>query len=159
MEKNILILCCGYPYATDMAFGYHVWKVLEKMRLPDNVDVLEVGGSACMIPSFVEGKDKLIVIDIFRVDAKPGTVVRLTQDEVPITVDGRTDIDKYHLIEMLEQIKISGKCPEAIFIGVVPKDPRSPGEKLTPLVKKRIPKVIDLVMQEIAHHNSKSACG
>lgn len=158
MDKNILILCCGYPWATDMAFGYHVSKVLEKMKLPENVDFLEVGGSACMIPSFVEGKEKLIVIDIFRVDAKPGTVVRLKQEEVPITVNGKTDIDKLHLIEMLEQISISGKCPEAVFIGVVPKDPRTMGEKLTPVVRKQIPKVIDLIMKEIAEHRTSSAC-
>lgn len=149
MEKNIIILCCGYPWATDMGFGYHVSKVLEKMKLPDNVDFLEVGGSACMIPAFVEGKDKLVVVDIFRVDAKPGTVVRLNRAEVPVTVGGRTDIDKFHLMEMLEQIEISGKCPEAIFIGVVPKDTRTSGEKLTPEIKKQIPKVIDLIMQEI----------
>lgn len=158
MEKNILILCCGYPYATDMAFGYHVSEALAKMTLPPNVDFLEVGGSACMVPSFVEGKEKLIVVDIFRVDAKPGTVVRLKQEEVPITVDGRTDVDKLHLIEMLEQISISGKCPETIFIGVVPKDSRTIGQKLTPIVRKRIPKVIDLIMKEIAEHKASSAC-
>ncbi len=150
MEKNIIILCCGYPYATDMAFGYHVSKVLEKTKLPENVDFLEVGGSACMVPSFVEGKDKLIVVDVFKVDAEPGTVVRLKQEEVPLKVDGKTDIDKFHLIEMLEQIKISGKCPEAIFIGVVPKDTRTVGEKLTPEVKKQIPKVIDLILKEVS---------
>lgn len=150
MEKNILILCCGYPWATDMAFGYQVSKVLEKMKLPDNVDFLEVGGSACMVPAFVEGMEKLIVIDIFKVDAKPGTVVRLKPEEVPVTVGGITHIGQFRLLEMLDQIKISGKCPEAIFIGVVPKDTKTMGEKLTPVVKKQIPKVIDLIMKEIS---------
>ena len=149
MEKNVLILCCGYPFATDMGFGYHVSKVLENMKLPDNVDFLEVGGSACMIPAFVEGKDKLVVVDVFRVDAEPGTVVRLSRAEVPVTVDGRTDIDKFHLMEMLEQIEISGKCPEAVFIGVVPKDTRTTGEELTPEIKRQIPNVINLIIKEI----------
>lgn len=149
MEKNVLILCCGYPWATDMAFGYHVSKVLEKMKLPDNVDFMEVGGSACMIPAFVEGKDKLIVIDVFRANAEPGTLVRFNRAEVPVTVDGKTDIDKFHLMEMLEQIEISGKCPEAIFIGVVPKDTRTMSEDLTPEIKMQIPNVINLIMKEI----------
>jgi len=157
MEKNILIFCCGYPWATDMAFGYHVSKVLEKMTLPDNVEFMEVGGSACMAPAYVEGMDKFIVVDVFKVHAEPGTVVRLKQEEVPITVNGKTDMDKFHLIEMLEQISISGKCPETIFIGVVPKDTRTLGEKLTPVVKKQIPKVIDLIMKEIAQH-TPSTC-
>lgn len=150
MEKNILIICCGYPWATDMAFGYQISKILEKMKLPDNVDFLEVGGSACMIPGFVEGKDKLVVVDIFKVDAEPGTVVRLKQEEVPVTVGGVTDIPKFRLIEMLEQIKISGKCPEAVFIGVVPKDTKTVGETLTPEIERKIPEVIDLIMKEIS---------
>jgi hydrogenase maturation protease len=158
MKKNIMIFCCGYPWATDMAFGYQVSKVLEKMKLPDNVDFLEVGGSACMAPAFVEGMDKFIVVDVFKVGAEPGTVVRLQQEEVPINVDGKTDMDKFHLIEMLEQISLSGKCPETIFIGVVPKDTRTLGEKLTPIVEKQIPKVIDLIMQEIAQQNTSSTC-
>ena len=150
MEKTILILCCGYPWATDMAFGCQVSKVLEKKKLPSHVDLLEVGGSACMIPAFVEGKEKLIVVDIFRVNAEPGTVVRLKPEEVPITVGGITHIGQFRLLEMLDQIKMSGKCPETIFIGVVPKDTKTMGEKLTPVVKKQIPKVIDLIMKEIA---------
>ncbi len=157
MEKNILILCCGYPWATDMAFGYHVSKVLEKMKLPDNVEFMEVGGSACMAPAYVEGMDKFIVVDIFKVDAEPGTVVRLKPEEVPVTVGGVTHIGQFRIMEMLDQIKVSGKCPETIFIGVVPKDTKTMGEKLTPVVKKQIPKVIDLIMKEIAQH-TPSTC-
>ncbi|MDQ7787211.1 MAG: hydrogenase maturation protease [Thermodesulfovibrionales bacterium] len=150
MEKNILILCCGYPYACDTGFGFHVAKALEKTKLPENVEFLEVGGSACMVPAFVEGKDKLIVIDFFQLDSPPGTVVRLLPEEVPLAPHGRTDIDKFHLFEMLEQIRISGKCPEAIFIGVVPKDLRTPSEKLTPEIEKRIPEVIALILKEVS---------
>jgi hydrogenase maturation protease len=157
MKKNILIFCCGYPWATDMAFGYQVSKVLEKMKLPENVEFMEVGGSACMAPAYVEGKDKFIVVDIFKVDAKPGTVVRLKPEEVPVTVGGVTHIGQFRIMEMLDQIKVSGKCPETIFIGVVPKDTRTMGEKLTPVVKKQIPKVIDLIMKEIAEH-TPSTC-
>jgi hydrogenase maturation protease len=149
MEKNILILCCGYPYARDAGFGYHVSKFLERMKLPDNVDFLEVGGSGCMIPGFVEGKDRMIVVDIFRTKDKPGTIVRLKPEEVPVTVNGVTDINKFHFFEMLEQISISGKCPETIFIGVVPKDTETASEKLSPEIKRKLPKVIELIMEEI----------
>ena len=102
-----------------------------------------------MVPSFVEGKDKLIVVDIYQLDRPPGTVVRLLPEEVPIVVNGKTDIDKFHLFEMLEQIKISGKCPEAIFIGVVPKDTRTTSEQLTPEIAEKIPQVIDLILKEV----------
>ena len=150
MQKNILILCCGYVYASDAGFGYHVFKALEKMKLPDNVDLMEVGFSACMIPDVIEGKDKLIVVDIFYTGDEPGAVVRLREEEVPLRVsDGKTDTAKLFLMDTLHQTKLIGKCPESVFIGVVPIDTKTEGERLTPEVEKQIPTVIEMIMEEI----------
>lgn len=154
MKKNILILCCGYPYASDAGFGYHVFKVLEKMKLPENVDLMEVGFSACMIPHIIEGKDRMIIVDIFHTNDQPGSVVRLRQEEVPLLVKGRTDTAKWHLMETLEEIKLTGKCPDTIFLGVVPVDTETEGESLTPEIESKIPIVIEMIMKEI---NSESS--
>jgi hydrogenase maturation protease len=147
--KNILILCTGYPYTCDTGIGYHVSKVLEEMELPENVELMEVGESASEFPHIIEGKDRMIVVDAFQTKEEPATIVRLKPEEVPVTVDGVTDIGKFHLMETLQQISVSGKCPETIFIGVVPKDTSTLCEELTPLVKSKIPEVIDLIMEEI----------
>ncbi len=149
-KKNILILCTGYHYGTDAAFGYHVSKVLEKVKLPENVQMMEVGEFASLIPNDIEGRDKLIVIDVFRTSDRPGTVVRLKPDDVPIPWDDATDVAKYHLIETLHQLDLLGKCPETIFIGVVPKDVKTVAPELTPEIEKKIPEVIDLIMKEIS---------
>jgi hydrogenase maturation protease len=154
MEKNILLLCCGYPFKTDTGFGYHVAQVLDKMELPENVEFMEVGESACMIPGFLAGRDKLIVVDFFQTDDEPGTVVRLKMEEVPLTVNGVTDIPKLKLIQNLEDCLISGDCPEAVFIGVVPKDVKSSHTELTPEIKSKIPQVIALILKEIKKTNS-----
>jgi hydrogenase maturation protease len=153
-EKNILILCTGYPFTTDRAFGFYVFKVLEKMKLPENVDLMEVGESASEFPYLIEGRDKLIVVDVFQTKDEPGTIVRLKLEEIPLTVNGVTDVAKFHLVETLEQIIISGKCPETIFIGVVPKDIKttSPQLQLTPVVESKIPEVIELIMKEIKNN-------
>jgi len=148
-EKSILILCTGYHYGTDAAFGYHVSKVLEKMKLPENVQMMEVGEFASLIPNDIEVQDKLIVIDVFRTGDKPGTIVRLKPDEVPIPWDDATDVAKYHLLETLQQLYLLGKCPETIFIGVVPEDVKTVGTELTPEIEKKIPEIIDLIMKEI----------
>ena len=149
MKKNILILCCGYPYQTDKGFGYHVSKKMEKMNLPENVELLEVGESASMIPAFIADVGKLIVIDYFQTKDKPGTVVRLKIEEVPVTIDGLTDIPKSHFMDTLQHLKVMGQCPETIFIGVVPQDIQTEGLSLTPEIENKIPKVIDMVLAEI----------
>jgi len=119
------------------------------MQLPDNVEVMEVGESASEIPHIIEGKDKMIVVDVFQTKDEPGTILRLKPEEVPLTVDGMTDVAKYHLIELLQETSLIGKCPETIFIGVTPKDIQSLSEQLTPELKSKIPEVINLILEEI----------
>jgi hydrogenase maturation protease len=150
MDKKILILCCGYPFQTDKRFGYEISKQLETMKLPDNVEFMEVGESACMMPSTIANAEKVIIIDVFQTQDSPGTIVRLTTSEVPITVNGLTDIPKHHLIrETLHGLMVTGQCPEIIFIGVVPKDIVTETEQLTPEIENKIPKVIDMIFEEV----------
>ena len=148
-KKKILILCTGYHFGTDAAFGYHVSKVLEKMKLPENVEMIEVGEFASLIPHDIDGRDKLIVIDVFRTGDKPGTIVRLKPEEMPIHWDDATDVAKFHLLEMLQEFFLMGKYPETILLGVVPKDIKTIGTELTPEIEKKIPEVIDLIMKEV----------
>jgi hydrogenase maturation protease len=148
MEKNILIICCGFPHETDKGFGYYVFKSLEKIVFPDNVDLMEVGESACLIPGFIHGKDLLIVIDFYKTGEEPGTIVVLKRKEdVPLTTNGITDVPKLHFMETLEQIEVSGKLPQIIFLGVVPKDTVTSvaRPRLTSEVKKQVPKVAKMV--------------
>lgn len=149
--KSILILCTGYPYTCDTGFGYHVSKVLQEMELPENVECLEVGESASEFDYLIDGRDKMIVVDAFRTKDDPGTIVRLKAEEVPVTVDGVTDLGKYHLLDTLDQISSSGKCPETLFVGVVPKDTETdtPRPQLTPEIEAKIPEVIDVILKEI----------
>jgi len=148
--KKILILCCGYPYQTDKRFGYEVWMELEKLKLPENVALMEVGESACMIPSFIAEQDKLVVVDYFETGEDAGTIVRLKPEEVPVTVNGLTDLSKFHLMETLDDLKAIGQCPEMIFVGVVPKDIVSESQKLTLAIEKKVAEVVKLILKEIS---------
>lgn len=148
-KKNILILCAYYPYSTDTSFGYHVFKELEKMEFPDNIEVLDAGEFASLIPHIIEGKDKMIVIDVYRTNDAPGTIVRLKPEEIPIHWDDPTDVAKYHLLETIQDFTLEGICPETILIGVVPKDIKTIGTEPTPEIKGKIREVVDLVMKEI----------
>jgi hydrogenase maturation protease len=149
-KKNILILCTHYPFGTDTSFGYHIFKALEKMHLPENIELIDVGEFSSLIPHEIEGRDKLIVIDVFRTGDKPGTIVCLKPEEIPIPWDDATDVAKFHLLETLQELYLIGKYPETVLIGVVPKDIKTIGTELTPEIKSKIPDVVELVLKEIS---------
>jgi hydrogenase maturation protease len=149
MKKKILILCCGNPFACDMGFGPHVFKVLEKMGLPSNVEMMEVGFSACMVPHIMETKDEMIIVDVLHTNDAPGTVLRLTPEEVPLMVKGKTDPAKSHLMDTIQQLTMTNCCPETVFIGIVPKETSVECEVLTPEIEAKIPEAVELIMKEI----------
>lgn len=147
--KTILILCGGHPFACDDGFGYHVAKKLCEMDLPENVECIECGYSASEYPHEIDGREKLIFVDAFRSQKGPGTVLRMKAEEMELIVDGITDVPKWHLLDLLHEINICGKCPETVFIGVVPKEINTVSEELTPEIESKIPAVIELIMEEI----------
>ncbi len=119
------------------------------MKLSENVELIDIGEFASQIPHIIEGKDKMIVVDVFRTGDKPGTIVRLKPEEIPIPWDDATDVAKFHLLETIQDFTLLGKCPETILIGVVPKDIKTIGTELTPEIKSKIPEVVELVMKKI----------
>jgi len=155
--KPILILCGGHPLCCDDGFGYHVAKTLWEMDLPENVECVECGYSASECSHLIDGRDKMIFVDAFRSHKAPGTVVRMKPEEMELTIDGITDVPKFHLIELLQEIAISGKCPETVLIGVVPKEINVASEELTPEIKSKIPEVIDLIMKKIDEWTEKQS--
>lgn len=147
--KSILILFCGHPFACDDGFGYHVYQVFKDMDLPENVELMECGYSASECVFMIDGKDRMIVVDVFRANKEPGTVLRMKPEELELTIDGVTDVPKLHLMEVLDQVALSGKCPETVFIGVVPKEQNIASEEPTPEIKEKIPQVVDMILEEI----------
>ena len=150
--KKKLILCVGYPFSCDKGLGFHVSKVLEKTELPEDVEVLEVGESASEFDYAIDGREKMIVVDSFQTGETPGKIVSLKTEEVPMTVKGVTDMCKYHTLDTIEQIAMSGQCPEILFMGIVPKDitTDTPIPELTPEVEEKIPELVNLIVKEIS---------
>jgi hydrogenase maturation protease len=130
---------------------------MKDMDLPENVELMECGYSASECVWLIDGKDRMIVVDVFRSSHKePGTLVHMQREDVELTIDGVTDVPKDHLMEILDEITISGgKTPETVFIGVVPKDQNKKSEVCTPEVNDKIPEVIDMILKEIDKINKE----
>jgi len=148
--NSILVLCGGHPFCCDDGLGYHVAKRLWEMGLPENVECVECGYSASEVTHIIDGKDKMIFVDAFRSSKHgPGTGLFMKPEEVEMTPGGISDVPKMHLMEVLHEIAISGKCPETVFVGVVPHEINKLNEELTPEIAAKVPEVIDVIMKQI----------
>jgi len=149
-NKNILILCAGYPYGRDAGFGSHVARALTAVGLPEHVECLEIGESISEAPNLIDGRDKIIIVDVLETTDVPGTVYRIRPEEIIDLSGGTVDAAKYHLLQTLYEFQLTGDCPEAVFVGIVPRDTKTPSQELTPEIAAKIPAVVKIIMEEIS---------
>ncbi|MFH1703442.1 MAG: HyaD/HybD family hydrogenase maturation endopeptidase [Nitrospirota bacterium] len=148
-QHDTLILGIGNILLKDEGVGVHVVERLKTMPLPENVEVLDGGTAGLDLTDFIAGRKKLIVIDAVNAGGKPGTIYRLTKENLDIKPKA---IGSFHEIDFLDALYISeimnSKPEEVVVIGIEPKD-MGIGTELSPEIEERIPEIIRLVKAEL----------
>lgn len=149
-KKPILVLGVGNILLTDEGVGVHVVRRLQEMELPSHVEVLDGGTSGFDLLDDIEGRKKVIVVDTVKGEKPPGTIYRMTTEDIEETPKSRLslhDIDMTDLLKLADLFQIAK--PDVVIIGIEPKDMESASVELSPEIEARVPKLIELVMKEI----------
>ena len=148
-KKKNLILGIGNILLSDEGIGVRVAERMQRMSLPPDVEVLEGGVKGLDLIYFIEGREKVIVVDAVKAGAPPGTLFRFTDKDLAAK---KGTLRSAHGIDFLDVIAITGfmgiKPPEIIFLGIEPES-LDAGMELSPLIEKNIPILINLVMKEL----------
>jgi len=154
-ELKILVAGVGNLLKSDDGLGPHVIERLKEVKLPDNVDVMDLGTSGMDILHHSENYDKVIFVDAIRLGKPPGTVYRIKSREVQVTDDEVRDVIymSMHEIDLERVISLGrrlGKMPEnLIIIGCEPKETGRMKIGLTEEVSSGVPNIIRLILEEI----------
>ena len=148
-KKKNLILGIGNILLSDEGIGVRVAERMQRMSLPPDVEVLEGGVKGLDLIYFIEGREKVIVVDAVKAGAPPGTLFRFTDKDLAAK---KGTLRSAHGIDFSDVIAITGfmgiKPPEIIFLGIEPES-LDAGMELSPLIEKNIPILINLVMKEL----------
>jgi hydrogenase maturation protease len=148
-QKKILILGIGNILLKDEGIGVHVAQTMEGMSLPHDVEVMDGGTMGIDLLYYIEGREKVVVIDAIRAGDKPGTIYRFTDKNLAQKKDLLRTAHGIDITDAINTARLLGTKPDKIiFIGVEPED-ISEGLELTPTIQQRIPKIIELVIKEI----------
>lgn len=149
-----MILGVGNLLLRDEGIGVHVAQALQEMSLPDGVEVLD-GGTSPDLPYLVEGADKLIVVDAVRVGGEPGSVYRLTPEDIAAQPDVGGELapplistHQMGLFESLRAMSLKGGPREVVIIGMEPKQ-MDWGLELSPELEERFPQILEAVLREV----------
>ncbi|MEN8221677.1 MAG: HyaD/HybD family hydrogenase maturation endopeptidase [Acidobacteriota bacterium] len=147
-RKPILILGVGNTIQMDDGIGVRVVEEMKNNQLPENVELFDGGTLGYDLLGVIEGRKKIIVIDAVKGQQSPGTLYKFSPDDVP----SENNYDSLHQLGIIEAIRLAylqNKAPEkTVIIGVEP-EVIDWGLSLTGTIKAKIPRIIDLVIDEI----------
>ncbi len=149
-KKPILILGVGNLLLSDEGFGVHVARRLMDMDLPPDVEVMDGATAGLDLLDYVEGREKVVFVDIVRSGQDPGTLYRFAAEDLEDQAKSYLslhDIDVTDLLRLMDLLDV--KKPQMVVIGVEPKDMETASLELSPELEALVPKVIKLVMKEI----------
>jgi hydrogenase maturation protease len=150
--KMIKIIGCGNILASDDGIGIEVIKKLKsKIKLSKDVEVIEAGLAGLNLLDYMSSEDKVIIVDAMVTKSKPGIIRKFTRDNLPPNETFPLSLHGLSIIDIIKfgETLYSTKLPSQIIIfGIEVKD-ISPRVGLSREVSTVIPKVIDLILQEI----------
>jgi hydrogenase maturation protease len=148
MDTKVVVLGIGNLILRDEGVGVHAVRELEKRDLPAHVEVIDGGTSLMELLPVIQDAERIIVIDALRGGGAPGTVYRVTPNDLMAETERTLSLHQVGLLEVLGMVRQLGGEPHAVIIGVEPHE-ISWGMELTPEVQAKLPRVIDAVFEEL----------
>jgi hydrogenase maturation protease len=131
-QETTLILGVGNIIMGDEGFGIHVVRHLKKMQLPDNVIVEEGGVGGFNLLGYLDGVERLVVVDVMMLDSPPGELF-LRKPGPNLREPGKKVIS-FHQVGIIELTHIWGLLgyePEILFLVTRP-EKMQPSMELSP---------------------------
>jgi hydrogenase maturation protease len=150
-----VILGVGNLLLSDEGVGVHVANKLMEMDLPAGVEVIEGGTDGFRLMNVVTEADRLIVVDAVKGGSPPGSIYRFDIKDAPSSPDAfKTSVHQIGILEVVHLSELIGQTPETTVIGVEPGSLEM-GMELSPEVQDKIPKIIELILEEVKRPSQK----
>jgi hydrogenase maturation protease len=138
----------------DDGIGVLAVRELEKFKLR-GIELLEGGVSGISLLSQLRGRKRVIIIDAVRGGgSKPGTIYRLTEEELAkpeFRFFSLHDLALEHVLALGREL-FGKEFPEEIVIYGVEIKEIGFGEELSEPVKRALPRLVELLREEMAKH-------
>ncbi|MDD5298792.1 MAG: HyaD/HybD family hydrogenase maturation endopeptidase [Rhodocyclaceae bacterium] len=148
---HAVILGIGNIILSDEGVGVRAVEALEKAyRLPEGVAAIDGGTSSMELLDDLSDLDLLVVLDTIMAGKPPGTIIRLTGEEVPVFFRRKLSPHQISLADVLASLELIGHLPkEVVVIGVQPVTLEL-GLDLTPTVAAQVPQLVALAAAEFS---------
>jgi hydrogenase maturation protease len=146
-SKRDLIVGVGNILLSDDGIGIHIIRRLEKEKALSGSDFLDMGTSSMDLGYYInENIRKMVIIDSIRSEEKPGTIFRLSPEDLVSKNKETYSLHQLKLIDTLKLTSIETDFPDTIILGVVPHDVSTFSESLSPEILKKFSYIYDRIL-------------
>lgn len=123
-EPTVTIMGLGNILMMDEGVGVHTVNIFQKRyTVPDYVEIIDGGAAGLDLLPFIEGREKLLMIDAVNFDREPGYIDILENETIPAKFSTKTSLHHLGLLDILSIVKLSDTSPKDIcLIGIQPKN-------------------------------------
>lgn len=147
--NKLVVVGIGNYILQDEGVGVHAVNCLREMELPEGVEVIDGGTHSYDLVDIFCQYDNLIIVDAIQAGGEPGTMYRAAYGELGLRPqDNCTSVHQIHFIEAVKMVNMLGHYPNIIVFGVEPAVVDW-GMELTPRVAEKLPRLTELIMEEI----------
>jgi hydrogenase maturation protease len=149
--KKTLILGLGNILLGDEGVGVRVVeRLLELYHFPEGTQVLDGGTLALDLLPYVEDADRMVVIDAVDMRAEPGTVVRITDEEVPTFLSVKVSPHQMGLADILSAARLRGLSPSELVLWGVQPEAMDTTLELSPSVAAQVDVLVNGVLADLS---------
>ncbi len=145
-SNKILVLGIGNYLMGDEGVGVHIVQKMEKIDLPDYVEVLDGGTGGFFLMNVFDDYGKVIFLDA-TMDGKKGGSITLLKPKFAADFPKVLSVHDVGLKDMVEALYLQDKLPEMHLITISVEGIQPMTIEMTKNVKDSIPKTIDIILQ------------
>jgi hydrogenase maturation protease len=142
----------GNVLLRDEGIGCHVVHALEGIPLPD-VKIID-GGTCPDVVQFLEGADKLVIVDAVKGGGTPGQIYRFHLKDITLEQKPFLSLHDVGLIDSLMLMQLWHNIDETVIIGIEPREINW-GLELSLELQEKMPQIIDAILSELNNTNPK----
>ena len=147
-----LVLGLGNILLGDEGVGVRVVeRLLEQYDFPEGVRVMDGGTLGLDLLPYVEDASRLLVVDAVQARKPPGTLVRMTGDEIPVFLDAsKVSPHQEGLQDLLAVAVLKGYLPGEVVLWGVQVESLGVGLDLSEAVAGQVEALAGKVLAELA---------
>ena len=121
-EPTVTVLGLGNILMTDEGVGVKTVNEFERRyEVPDYVEIIDGGAAGLDLIPFIEGREKVLMVDAVNFDREPGYVDQMENDEIPVRITEKASMHHLGLLDVLCIVRMSGNMPKDLcLIGIQP---------------------------------------